>query len=621
MLRSISMAGALALTGFLLIPPGAGSATLPSRKDTWLRVETAHFTLYGDARESKIKEVGEELEKLRSVLLVLRQSLTASSPVPTSVFVFKSDAALDSYKPLFRGRPSRASGFFQSSREGNFIAMAAGWNTDPRPIIFHEYLHDFLHSNFPPQPTWYEEGVADFYSTFFASKTEAHIGLPVESHVLRLRGQALLPLEKLFAIRHDSPEYNEESRQHLFYAQSWALVHYLMGGEPRRSAQLGRFLVLLQQGRKQEEAFREAFQTDYDGLLRELSRYVRGGRFHYSRIRFSELKLPTEVRTERIEYEEALFHLGDLLAHSSPDRMGDAGTHFQAILSAVPSNGAALTGMGLLRLRQERFPEADELFQRAIAAGSRDFRAHFHHGELAMHSLSGQLFVPGHPDAKQRAVIEEARASFRRSIDCNPDFAEAHAALGRTYLFEEGEAASEGIAKLETAVARLASRKDLALELAELYDRRGDRGKADDLLRRVLGSDAAAQLAEWHKKDQFREALDRVNAFLANQKDDEALALLEELVATAPADIGAILREQASTLKQGAAKNRAIREYNAAVARYNTRDLEEALAGFEKVAATAEDEELARSARQQADWVAHLLKQKRPKKKSVVSSR
>lgn len=348
---------------------------------------------------------------------------------------------------------------------------------------------------------------------------------------------------------------------------------------------------------------------------------MRGSRFHYSRIRFSEPKLPTQVRAERIEYEEALFHLGDLLAHSSPDRMGDAEAHFQAILFAAPANAEAMTGMGLLRLRQERLPEADEFFQRAIAVGSRDFRAHFHHGELAMHSLSGQFFAPGHPDAKQRAVIEEARVSFRRSIDSNPDFAEAHAALGRTYLFEEGEAASDGIAELETAVAKLASRRDLALELAELYDRRGDRGKADDLLRRVLGSDAAAVLAARQIKDRFREAFGRVNALLAAQKDDEAIALLEDLVAGAPADIGAILKEQLTSLKRSAVRNRAIREYNAAVARYNTRDLEEALTGFEKVAATAEDQELAQSARQQADWVRHLLAQRRGKKRSVVGSR
>ena len=65
---------------------------------------------------------------------------------------------------------------------------------------------------------------------------------------------------------------------------------------------------------------------------------------------------------------------GDLLAHSSPDRKGDAEAHFQAILAAVPSHAEALTGMGLLRLRQERFSEADQLFQRAIAAGSRTNR-------------------------------------------------------------------------------------------------------------------------------------------------------------------------------------------------------------------------------------------------------
>src|SRR5262249_51344150 len=161
---------------------------------------------------------------------------------------------------LFRGKPSRVSGFFQASRDGNFIALATGWSTDLRPIIFHEYLHYFLHSNFPPQPTWYDEGLADFYSTFFATESEARIGRPVERHILLLRNQAMLPLQKLFALRQASPEYNEESRRGLFYAESWALVHYLMRGEPRRTPQLGRFLLLLQEGRAQDEAFREAFQ-------------------------------------------------------------------------------------------------------------------------------------------------------------------------------------------------------------------------------------------------------------------------------------------------------------------------------------------------------------------------
>jgi tetratricopeptide (TPR) repeat protein len=604
----LSAAVAIALAA--LAADTLGSVSLPSRKDAWIRVETAHFTLFSDASESKTKEVGANLEKLRAVLLLLKQTATSSSPVPTFVFVFKSDAALEPYKPMFRGKPSRTSGFFEASNDGNYIALSAGWNMDPRPVIFHEYLHYFLHSNFPRQPLWYDEGLAEFYSTFQATSSEARIGLPVENHVWRLRSETLLPLEKLFAVRPDSPEYNEESRQGLFYAESWALVHYLMRGEVKRTPQLGRFLVLLQQGRPQDEAFREAFQTDYAGLLRELTGYVRGTSFAYRRIGFADLKLSAEARTEAIGHEEALVRLGDLLAHGHLDRGDEAEAHFQAVLAAAPSHAGALAGMGLLRLRRDRFGEAADFFRRAIVSGSRDFRTYFRHGELLMHALSDQPFRPGHLEESQRQTIEEARAAFRKSIEWNPEFAEAHAALGKTYLFEDGANVSEGIAELEAAVAKLPSRKDLTLDLAELYDRRGEEGKGEELLKRALGPEAEPILARRRSQNRLREALDRVNALLNQGKEEEAITRLEQIVSAAPADAGEILSEQLKELRRGAAKNLSVREYNDAVERYKKRDLEGALAGFERVAATAADSDLVKAAQEHAQLVRRLLSRK-----------
>jgi tetratricopeptide (TPR) repeat protein len=383
-----------------------------------------------------------------------------------------------------------------------------------------------------------------------------------------------------------------------------------MRGEPRRTEQLGRFLVLLQQGKPQDEAFREAFQTDYAGLLRELSGYVRGSRFAYRRVTFSELKLPRETRTERIGYEETLVHLGDLLAHGSPDRFPEAEAHFRAALDAEGVRAQALAGIGLLRMRQERFEEASELFRQAMSAGSRDARAGFHRGELLLRSLSGQTFRPGHLEPGQQNTVEEARAALRKSIELNPEFAEAHAALGRTYLFEEGSGVADGIVELEAAVARLPTRKDLLLDLAELYDRRGEGEKSDELVKRALGPDAGPILARRRGTDRLRESLDRVNALLNEGKEDEAVAMLERLVSASPSDVGGVLGEQLQSLRRGAAKNRCIREYNDAVARYKKKDWEGALAAFEKVAATSEDPELAKSAREQAQWVRRLLARK-----------
>jgi len=68
----------------------------------------------------------------------------------------------------------------------------------------------------------------------------------------------------LFSVDHGSPHYNEKEKQGVFYAESWALVHYLMlGDNGKRNQQFMRYLGLLHSGIPVEESFRQAFQADF----------------------------------------------------------------------------------------------------------------------------------------------------------------------------------------------------------------------------------------------------------------------------------------------------------------------------------------------------------------------
>ena len=58
-----------------------------------------------------------------------------------------------------------------------------------------------------------------------------------------------------------SPDYNEGARRGVFYAESWALMHYLMLGNPARMAQLRRYLVAVKDGLEPEPAFKAAFNA------------------------------------------------------------------------------------------------------------------------------------------------------------------------------------------------------------------------------------------------------------------------------------------------------------------------------------------------------------------------
>ena len=95
-------------------------------------------------------------------------------------------------------------------------------------------------------------------------------------------GGKLYPLRTLFAVDQYSPEYNEGSKRGMFYAESWALVHMLMSGQPDRSAQFAQYVRVASRGVPAETAWRDAFGSfDAIGELKKyLSRNIVNGRLH-----------------------------------------------------------------------------------------------------------------------------------------------------------------------------------------------------------------------------------------------------------------------------------------------------------------------------------------------------
>ena len=91
------------------------------------------------------------------------------------------------------------------------------------------------------------------------------------------------PDGQLFAIDQNSPEYNETARRGVFYAESWALTHYLLAGSPQRRGQLLELLRLAKTGTPGKEAFRKVFGGDPAALEREAHTYVQSYTFPYTR--------------------------------------------------------------------------------------------------------------------------------------------------------------------------------------------------------------------------------------------------------------------------------------------------------------------------------------------------
>src|ERR1041384_1647502 len=137
--------------------------TTVSAKDTWVSVRTKNFFMLGNANEKEIRKVGLKLEQFREVFTRLFPKLKFNTPVPTTVGVFKTDSSFAPFKP----GPNTA-GYCQSGSDVNYIALTTEvrGQQDPFNVIFHEYTHLLVENTFENAPVWFNEGLAEYYSTF-----------------------------------------------------------------------------------------------------------------------------------------------------------------------------------------------------------------------------------------------------------------------------------------------------------------------------------------------------------------------------------------------------------------------------------------------------------------------
>jgi len=142
--------------------------------ETWTKVVSKNFTLIGNADEREIREVAARLEQFHEIFSRLSGNLRTLAHVPTTVVVFRTEESFRPYKPLYRGQPADATGFFQSGADTNYITLSTEHSAgEAYRIIFHEYVHLLVNNTMGDVPAWFNEGLAEYYSTFDANNDGA----------------------------------------------------------------------------------------------------------------------------------------------------------------------------------------------------------------------------------------------------------------------------------------------------------------------------------------------------------------------------------------------------------------------------------------------------------------
>jgi len=451
-----------------LIAPLAAQA-----KDNWTSVRSKNFLLVGNASEKEMRQVATRLEQFRDVFTRLFSAARFTSPVPTTVIVFKS---MSSYKPF---NPGNNAGYFQKGQDVNYITLTTEASQNPFRVIYHEYVHQLVDNTNGNVPVWFNEGLAEYYSSFdIEEDRKVHLGELIPYHLQTLREQKLLPLRTLFAVDHYSPEYNEGSKRGMFYAESWALVHYLiLSNNGQHLEQLGKFLQLTEGNTPIDEAVKQSFQMDLVALEKELKKYIEGHTFRMQIATFEhKLEFDKELTAAPLSEAEAQGYLGDLLLHSN--RLSDAEARLQQALTLDPKLTMAQASLGIVRARQGRFDEAKKSLEEAVSGSSNNYLTHYYYAyALSREDMDATLFVRSY--APETAAT--MRAALKKAIQLNPNFPESYSLLAFVNMVS-GEQLDESIGLLKQALALSPGRQDLDLELAQIYLRQ----QRFDLARQTL---------------------------------------------------------------------------------------------------------------------------------------
>jgi tetratricopeptide (TPR) repeat protein len=474
------------------------AATFPSncfakRAEVWTEITSPHFHVVGQCKEKRARQIAAQFEEIRTVFHTIFPSMIVTPPAPVYIILVRDKEAFNKISPkqwTGRGEMERAGYFMNGSVRNYLVIRLDAEQEDQGTILYHEYTHLLLHLNMPHIPLWIDEGLADFFGNTAIRQKDVMMGEPDGEYIATLRRGGIIPLQTLFAVDSSSPYYNQAGKGTLFYAESWALVHYLMiqdrlNHQPR----INTFMSLVAQGKSPDETAPQAFGNLAD-LQADLVHYI--GKYSFMALKL-RLRLHVDASafasrvcpSERVEAIRA-----DILLQN--ERYAAARSILEKLLKDDPNDLMAKESLGYLEFDQKHYDAAEPLFAEAIAHKNASYMTHYLYAFLCFRN--GQ--------ARSNAPIIES--NLKAAIQSAPRYAPPYALLAALYGFEGvklDEARHLGIIAVELDPRRV----DYRLTVASVLVRMRQFENAERVARQAL---AMAKTA--NDRQLAADAIDRI---------------------------------------------------------------------------------------------------------------
>jgi Flp pilus assembly protein TadD len=391
--------------------------------DNWVEVRSPHFTVSSNAGDKEARKIADQFEQIRQMFHTAFATLRVDPPQPIAIIAAKNEGTMKLYLPEeweVKGHIHHA-GLYQAAQDKDYVVLRLDTEgANPFHTLYHEYTHALVRLNFHRLPLWLDEGLAEFYGNSTIGEKEIKTGTIDSGHLYILGNNKLIPIQTLLEVDHGSPYYNESNRASVFYAESWALVHYLMMDPDARKAELLKnFLTAYGKSNDQVTAATEAF-GDLKRFGQKIESYARQTSFRIGILKTEQQSAEKTYPSRPLSGGELLALRGDFFVHHS--RTEQARAVLEEALKDEPKLPFVHEAMGMYYWRSQQTKEADDEMVEAIKLGATDFGPPYFHGMLLLQG-GGSRAESG----------EEARKSLEKAIQINPQFAPAYEALSHAY--------------------------------------------------------------------------------------------------------------------------------------------------------------------------------------------
>jgi Tfp pilus assembly protein PilF len=386
-----------------------------AKTETWLEVRTPHFIVLSNSSEKQTRHVADQFERMRFVFHKMFPNARVDPGSPIIVLGVKNKKDFQALEPeaYLAKRQLQLAGLFLRAPDKNYVLLQLDAEGEhPYATVYHEYTHLLSSRAQEWMPLWLNEGLAQFFENTDINDKEVLLGQASSGGLYVLQQNRLIPLATLFAVDYNSPYYHQEDKGSIFYAESWALTHYLWVKDyQEKTHRLLDYAELVGNKVDAVTAATRAF-GDLKKLQSSLDTYVSRGDIKYFRMPGGTDVDDSAFKTRQLTLTEADASRADFLAYDQ--RFKDARAVLARVLHDDPNNVAAHETMGFLEFREGRLEEAQKWYEQAVKLDSQSFLAHYYFATIAMRE--------GLIDDRQTQI----EASFRASIKLNPSFAPAY---------------------------------------------------------------------------------------------------------------------------------------------------------------------------------------------------